>query len=47
MVKSIKIEQICSSTLCCEPILRKTANGDLLCITQCGGPCEPHPDNRV
>lgn len=47
MVKSIRIEQICTSTLCCEPILRKTANGELLCLCQCGGPCEPHPDNRV
>lgn len=47
MVKSIRIEQICTSTLCCEPILRKTANGELLCISQCGGPTEPHPENRV
>lgn len=47
MVKNIDIKQICSSSLCCEPILRKTANGDLLCICQLDGPYEPHIENRV
>lgn len=47
MVKNVRIKEICSSTLSCEPILRRTQNGELLCVCQCDGPYEPHPDNRV
>ena len=47
MVKNIAIHQIHTDSLSCEPILRRTANGELLCICQCGGPSEPHPQNRV
>lgn len=47
MIKDIKIRQIHNDTLTCEPILRRAANGELLCICQCDGPDEPHPENRV
>ena len=36
-----------NDSLSCEPILRRMDNGDLLCLCQCGGATEPHPDNRV
>ena len=47
MVKNIKIRQVCSEALACEPLLERTANGELLCVTQCGGVREPDPENRV
>ena len=37
MVKSISINQIHTTALSCEPLLERTANGELLCICQCGG----------
>ena len=43
----IRIREIHTDTLSCEPILRRMPNGELLCVCQCGGPYEPHPDNRV
>ncbi|MGN1094140.1 MAG: exo-alpha-sialidase [Candidatus Neoclostridium sp.] len=46
MVKNVRIEQICTSTLCCEPILRKTPGGRLICLCQCGGAKEPSVENR-
>ena len=46
MVKNIQITQIHTDSLCCEPLLERTANGELLCVCQCDGPEEPHPDNR-
>ena len=42
-----KIKQIYTNSLSCEPIMRRMPNGELLCICQCDGPNEPHPDNRV
>ena len=42
-----KITTIFKDTLSCEPILRRTQNGELLCICQCGGTTEPAPENRV
>lgn len=47
MIENIRIRQIYTGSLSCEPILRRTKNGELLCICQCDGPCEPHEDNRV
>lgn len=47
MVKNIRIKQIHTNSLACEPMLRRTQNGELLCVCQCDGPSEPHIDNRV
>ncbi len=47
MFKSVRIRQVHQNTLSCEPILRKAPNGELLCIAQTDGTCEPHKDNRV
>lgn len=47
MVKNIRIKQIHTNSLACEPMLRRTQNGELLCVCQCDGPFEPHIDNRV
>lgn len=46
MVKNVKIKKIHQDTLCCEPLLVKGKEGELLCICQCDGPEEPHKDNR-
>ena len=46
MVKKIKIRKIHSDTMCCEPLLVKGKDGELICICQCDGPEEPHKDNR-
>lgn len=43
----IRIKEIYTDTLSCEPILRRMPNGELLCVCQCGGAGEPNPDNRV
>jgi len=42
-----RMKLIHNDSLSCEPILRRMDNGDLLCVCQCGGIAEPHPDNRV
>lgn len=42
-----RIRMIHRDTLSCEPILRRMPNGELLCVTQCGGLKEPAPENRV
>lgn len=42
-----RIKQIYKDTLCCEPILRRMPNGELLCVAQCGDISEPAPGNRV
>ncbi len=42
-----RMKLIHNDSLSCEPILRRMANGDLLCVCQCGGVTEPAPDNRV
>lgn len=47
MVKNIKIKQIHTNSLSCEPLIERAANGDLICLCQCDGPCEPAPENRV
>lgn len=47
MVKKIKIRQVHTNTLSCEPMLERCENGELLCVCQCGGMKEPAPDNRV
>ena len=47
MVKNITIRQIHTNTLACEPIVRRTANGELLCLCQCDGVTEPAKENRV
>jgi len=47
MVKNISINQIHTTSLSCEPLLERTANGELLCVRQCGGVREPDPKNRV
>ena len=47
MIKSIRIKQVHTNTLSCEPLVRRLPNGDLLCACQCDGPSEPHDDNRT
>ncbi len=47
MAKKITIRQIHTNTLACEPIVRRTANGELLCLCQCDGVTEPSKENRV
>jgi hypothetical protein len=42
-----RIRLVHVDTLSCEPILRRTPNGELLCISQCGGTYEPASENRV
>ena len=46
MVKNIQIRQIYSHSLTCEPLLERTANGELLCVCQCDGTREPDIKNR-
>ena len=46
MVKNIRIRQIHTDSLSCEPLLEKTANGELLCVCQCDGIREPDIKNR-
>lgn len=41
-----RIRLIHVDTLSCEPILRRTPNGELLCICQCGDVREPAAGNR-
>ncbi len=46
MVKNIRIRQIHTNSLSCEPLLERTANGELLCVCQCDGTREPDIQNR-
>lgn len=47
MVKNIRIRQIYTDTLSCEPMIERMPNGELLCLCQCGDIDEPAPGNRV
>lgn len=47
MIKSVRIRQVHTDSLSCEPILRRTENGELLCVCQCDGTCDLRPDNRT
>ena len=47
MLKNITIRQIHTEALSCEPLLGRCANGELLCVCQCGGVTEPDAANRV
>lgn len=47
MADNIRIRQVHTNFMCCEPALRRTANGELLCLSLCDGFGEPHPLNRV
>ncbi|MGI6495110.1 MAG: exo-alpha-sialidase [Kiritimatiellia bacterium] len=42
-----RIRLVHCDTLSCEPILRRTPDGHLLCVSQCGDLYEPAPGNRV
>ncbi len=42
-----RIRLVHCDTLSCEPILRRTPDGNLLCVGQCGDVAEPAPGNRV
>ena len=46
-MKTPRIKLVHTDTLSCEPILRRTPEGNLLCISQCGDITEPAPGNRV
>lgn len=46
-MNNIFISEVCTSSLSCEPFVRRCANGELICVVQCDGPWEPHKDNRV
>lgn len=43
---NIDYRVIHQDTLCCEPIIRRMPWGFLL-LCECGGPMEPHPDNKM
>lgn len=43
----IRIRQIYTDTLSCEPLIERMPNGELLCVCQCGDVTEPAPGNRV
>lgn len=43
----VKLSLVHFDTLSVEATARKAPNGDLIVLCTCGGPCEPHPDNRV
>jgi len=47
MIKSVRIRQVHTDSLSCEPILRRTENGELLCVCQCDGICDLLPENRT
>ena len=42
-----RIQLVHRNSLSCEAIVRRMPNGELLMVSQCDGPIEPHPDNRV
>ncbi len=42
-----QLSMIHRDSLSCEPILRRTQDGALLCVSQCGDVTEPAPGNRV
>lgn len=42
-----RIKKIHQDTLSCEAIFRIAPDGHYIIVSQCGGPTEPHPDNRV
>lgn len=46
-MRHIRRRLVHSDTLCCEPILRRMPNGELLCLCQCEGPKEPHRENHM
>ena len=41
------IKRIHQDTLSCEATFRIAPDGHYIIVSQCGGPSEPHPDNRV
>ena len=43
----ITIHQIATHSLSCEPLIERAANGELVCVCQCGGVTEPNIENRV
>jgi len=43
----IRIKLVHKDTLSCEPIVRRTGDGSLLLVSQCGDTYEPAPGNRV
>ena len=40
MIKNIRIKEIYTNSLSCEPLLERTQNGELLCVCQCDGPID-------
>lgn len=42
-----RIKRIHKDTLSCEAIFRIAPDGHYIIVSQCGGPSEPHQDNRV
>lgn len=47
MIKNVRIRQVHTDSLSCEPILRRTESGELLCVCQCDGTCDLRPENRA
>lgn len=43
----IKIREISTASLSCEPLIKRTKNGELLCVCQQDGLVEPSAENRV
>ena len=43
----VDIKLVHTDSLSCETIFRIAPNGDYIIISQCGGNCEPAPENRV
>lgn len=44
---NVQMKMIHRDSLSCEPILRRMANGGLICVSQMGDVTEPAPGNRV
>ena len=44
---NISIHQVATHSLSCEPMIERAANGELVCVCQCGGVTEPDIENRV
>lgn len=45
-ITNIGIYEVSTDTLSCEPLVERTANGELICVSQQGGVGEPSPKNR-
>lgn len=47
MVKKVSMYQAYVDSLSCEPLITRVSNGEILCVFQSGGTCEPAKENRT